>query len=162
MWRKQKDFCHKELKSTIKQFTREDRKHSSATSQNQQWLIMPEVAQEICRRVRYRSDISHACRRFNILALCLLHWVHIMHIRYVVRFSLLMCWYLGHKHIVIKYYSGHFTHFHGSLKHWLYVHLCMLTLTCFIIDNRVNKDTPFLVLRCVQSSKYLYHFISVW
>ena len=38
------------------------------------------------------------------------------------------------------------------------IHLDLPTLTCFIIVYHVNTDTPFILCRCVQSSKYLYHF----
>ena len=38
-----------------------------------------------------RSEIAHICRRYNILALCLLHWVHVLHIRYVTCVSPLVC-----------------------------------------------------------------------
>ena len=29
-----------------------------------------------------RSEILHICRRYNILALCLVHWVHILYIHH--------------------------------------------------------------------------------
>ena len=47
--------------------------------------------------------------------------------------------------------------FHVSVKHWLCIHLhvALPTLTCFIIDYHVDNDTPFLLFRCVQPSKYL-------
>ena len=42
----------------------------------------------------------------NILALCLLHWVHILHVSYVTCFIALMCWSIfGAKKEVIKYFS---------------------------------------------------------
>ena len=47
-----------------------------------------------------RFVISHTCQRY-ILALCLLHWVHTLHIRYVTCFSALMCWYLEHKYLFL-------------------------------------------------------------
>ena len=36
------------------------------------------------------------------------------------------------------------------MKHWLYVHLGLPTLTCFVIDYQVNEDTLFLLHRCVK------------
>ena len=42
-----------------------------------------------------------------------------------------------------------------SVKHQL------STLKCFIIDYHVNRDTLFLLFRCVQQSKYLWHFSNV-
>ena len=50
--------------------------------------------------------------------------------------------------------------FQVSVKHWLCVHLGLLTLTCFIIDYHVNKDTQYLLFACVQPSKCLYYNIS--
>ena len=37
----------------------------------------------------------------------------------------------------------------------------LFTLTYFIIDNHVCKDTAFILFRCIQPSKYLKHFSSV-
>ena len=54
--------------------------------------------------------------------------------------------YLEHKN---KYHILFFMDFslisYISVKHWLCVHLALLTLTWFSIDYHVNKDTRFLV-----------------
>ena len=44
--------------------------------------------------------------------------------------------------------------FHISVKHWLCIHIDLLTLTCIIINNHVKKYTPFLLFRYIQPSKY--------
>ena len=46
-----------------------------------------------------KSEILQICRRYTILALFLLYWVHvhISHVRYVTYFIALMCWHLEHK-----------------------------------------------------------------
>ena len=42
-------------------------------------------------------------QKINILALCLLHWVHILHARYVTCFCALVCWYLEHKIVSLRF-----------------------------------------------------------
>ena len=60
-------------------------------------------------------DILYICRRYNILAHFLLHWLHniiILHIRYVICFSAFM-WRCQDISLI----------FHVPVKHWLCVHL---------------------------------------
>ena len=91
-----------------------------------------------------------------MLALCLLHWVpnciHDMS-RVLVR----SCADGAPQLVVTCFFLDISLCFHVSVERWLYRHVGLLTPPCFIIGNHINKDTPVLLVRCVQPPKYLQH-----
>ena len=46
---------------------------------------------------QWDAQVAHM-QEIKLMALCLLQWVHIVHIRYVTCFNACMWWYLEHKH----------------------------------------------------------------
>ena len=74
------------------------------------WTSLHDVSQLLHKySIIIRSKICHICRRYNILAHCLLHWVHILHIKHVICLSALVCWYVEDKNKQSNSLSLHFT-----------------------------------------------------